>query len=267
MNQCPANSKKPPTLTSLRAELCAACDISSLEAFAVGVARDRRSGARALGERARRRASKLRAENRRLAGLFRLRRSLRQSGLLHIAGVDEVGMGPLAGPVVAAAVILPDETDLPGLDDSKRVPRETREALARAIRQQATAYCVAWVTPEEIDRINIYQAGLRAMARAVGGLSVSPEHVLVDARRIPGLRCDQTPLVRGDSRDASIAAASILAKVERDLEMQRLDRRFPDYGFAKHKGYPTPEHLAALVEHGPSSVHRRSFAPVASAAG
>jgi len=186
---------------------------------------------------------------------------------LHIAGVDEAGMGPLAGPVVAAAVILPDHADLPGLDDSKRVPRETREALARAIRRQAIAFCVAWVAPEEIDRINIYQAGLRAMARAVGGLSVSPEHVLVDARRIPGLACHQTPLVRGDSRDASIAAASILAKVERDREMQRLDRRFPNYGFAKHKGYPTPEHLAALVEHGPSSVHRHSFAPVASVAG
>ncbi len=175
-------------------------------------------------------------------------------------------MGPLAGPVIAAAVILPDGEDLPELDDSKKLTADTREQLAAAIRGEATAWAIGRAEPTEIDRLNIYHAGLLAMRRAVESLLPRAEHVLVDARRIPGIRIPQTSLVRGDAREVSIAAASIVAKVARDAEMAELDRRFPGYGFARHKGYPTPDHLAALAKRGPSAVHRRSFAPVARAA-
>jgi ribonuclease HII len=177
--------------------------------------------------------------------------------------VDEVGVGPLAGPVVAAAVILPDRVQLPGLDDSKRLTAEERERLDVAIRGQALAVCVAEVAASEVDRLNILRATLLAMRQAVQGLAQRPDHVLVDARTIPDLDCPQTPLIGGDARDASIAAASIVAKVYRDALMQRLDARFPGYGFAKHMGYATREHLRALDALGPCAQHRRSFAPVA----
>jgi ribonuclease HII len=179
-----------------------------------------------------------------------------------VAGVDEVGMGPLAGPIVAAAVVLRERVALPGLDDSKRVLRADRERLAGEIRGQALAVGVAEVWPDEIARRNVYRAGLEAMRRAVLALGVAPDHVLVDARTIPGIEAPQTPLVGGDARDGSIAAASIVAKVHRDAIMVQLDREFPGYGFALHKGYATASHLAALRERGPCPVHRRSFAPV-----
>ena len=198
-----------------------------------------------------------------MRGLFALRRSLRDAGALRIAGVDEVGMGPLAGPVVAAAVVLPDEICLPGLDDSKRLTRRARERLDVAIREQAVALAVAEVTPEEVDRLNVYRAGLEAMRRAVVALSSAPDHVLVDARTIPDVVFPQTGIVGGDARDGSIAAASVVAKVYRDAAMRALDAVHPGYGFASHKGYPTSEHLRALGRLGPSPVHRRSFGPVA----
>jgi len=225
--------------------------------------RDPRRGARVLAQRLEQRRSMRRREARRLAALFRLRRALLAAGARHVAGVDEVGVGPLAGPVVAAAVILPVRVRLPGLDDSKRLSPRERERLDAAIRAQALAVCVAEVPASEVDRLDILRATLLAMQRAVTGLALRPDHVLVDARTIPGIDSPQTPIVGGDARDASIAAASIVAKVHRDALMQRLDARFPGYGFAKHMGYGTPEHLRALGALGPCALHRRSFAPVA----
>jgi ribonuclease HII len=168
----------------------------------------------------------------------------------------------LAGPVVAAAVVLPRKVDLPGLNDSKKLSADARERLSASIRQQAVAFSVAEVDPADIDRLNIYHAGLEAMYRAVVGLDPEPGHVLVDARTVPRISQDQTALVGGDAIDGSIAAASILAKVHRDQLMRAFDLRYPGYGLGRHMGYPTPEHLRALQRLGPSPIHRRSFAPV-----
>jgi ribonuclease HII len=170
--------------------------------------------------------------------------------------------------LVAASVIFASRVDLEalvGLDDSKRLTRSVREALDVAIRQQACAVCVAEVSAVEVDRLNPYQAGLLAMRKAVVALDVEPDHLLVDARTIPGLEIPQTPLVRGDAIDASIAAASIVAKVHRDASLRRLGDQYPGYGFDRHMGYGTPEHLEALRRLGPTPAHRRSYAPVARA--
>lgn len=179
-----------------------------------------------------------------------------------IAGVDEVGRGPLAGDVVAAAVILDPARPIVGLNDSKKLSARRREALAEEIRQRALGWHVARATVAEIDEINILQASLLAMHRAVQGLSPQPESVLVDGNRLPRWDYRAQPVVKGDSRVAAIAAASILAKVQRDSELVALESRYPGYGFATHKGYPTAAHLAALEALGVSPVHRRSFAPV-----
>lgn len=222
---------------------------------------DPRAGAAALADAIGRRLDAARRERARLGRLFALRRQLVRGGASHVAGVDEVGVGPLAGPVVAAAVILPARISLSGLDDSKRLARATRERLDAAIRAQAVAIGIGEVWPEELDRLNVYRAGLEAMRRAVIALATLPDHVLVDARTIPRIATPQTALVRGDSRDGSIAAASIVAKVHRDAIMLRLERAHPGYGFARHMGYATREHLHALARLGPSPMHRRSFAP------
>lgn len=253
----------PESLAALRARARELHDPAELGQLATRLRSDRRAGARALAEVCLRRVRAGVREKRRLERLFALRGELRGAGARLIAGVDEVGMGPLAGPVVAAAVVLGDEARLDGLDDSKRLTPLTRMRLAGEIRSQSEDLSIAEVWPEEIDALNIYRAGLEAMRRAVTGLGEPPDHVLVDARTIPGIDAPQTALVGGDGRDASIAAASVVAKVHRDAIMQRLDRDFPDYGFARHKGYPTPDHLAALRRCGPTSIHRRSFAPVA----
>lgn len=224
---------------------------------------DPRQGGQRLAVRVRLRLAAIRRERRRVARLFALRRQLHRGGACVVAGVDEVGMGPLAGPVVAAAVVLAERVDLAGLDDSKRLLAAERERLCAAIRGQAVALGVAEVWPEEIARRNIYYAGLEAMRRAVLALGVAPDHVLVDARTIPGIRCAQTAIVGGDGRDGSIAAASVVAKVHRDTLMTRLDAEYPGYGFALHKGYATRSHLLALRRHGPCAIHRRSFLPVA----
>jgi ribonuclease HII len=186
-------------------------------------------------------------------------RALWKQGLTRIAGVDEAGVGPLAGPVVAAAVILPAGLGLQGVDDSKRLTPERREAMAALIRERAIDVSVAFVEPEEIDRLNIYRATLEAMRRAVLGLRNPPELVLVDARTIPGLGILQEPIVRGDSACHAIAAASIMAKTERDARMLCYDDEYPGYGFASHKGYPTSEHREAIRRLGPCRIHRRSF--------
>jgi ribonuclease HII len=251
------------SLEEIRARL-AQTNSPSLEGrLLAALHRDRRHGARALADAVGRRMQARRAEARRLARLFGRRRRLLASGLRYVAGVDEVGVGPLAGPVVAAAVVLPARVDLPGLDDSKRLGRGVRERLDASIREQAIAVAVVEVGPDEVDRLNVLRASLEAMRRAVTSLLVAPEHVLVDARTIPGIDVPQTGIVGGDALDGTIAAASIVAKVHRDALMRALDIQHPGYGFARHKGYGTREHLAALERLGPSPAHRRSFAPVA----
>jgi ribonuclease HII len=199
--------------------------------------------------------------------LKRLRCTLRyekeawQAGAQHVAGVDEVGRGSLFGPVVASAVILDPAYRIRGLRDSKLLPENRREELAVRIRQRALAWAIASVDSETIDRINIYQASRLAMQQAVATLSLVPDSLLVDAMALDW-QGPQRALIHGDALSASIAAASILAKVERDRMMRELDSVYPKYGLASHKGYSTPVHLAALKEHGPCPLHRRSFAPV-----
>ncbi len=180
-----------------------------------------------------------------------------------VCGVDEAGRGPLAGPVVAAAVILDPQRPIDGLNDSKKLSAKRREALAVVIRERALAWAVAEASVDEIDRVNILQASFLAMRRAVESLSLRPEKALIDGNRCPGLDCPAEAIVGGDGKVASIAAASILAKTVRDAGMLVLHAEFPMYGFDRHMGYPTAFHLQALREHGPSSVHRRSYAPVA----
>lgn len=179
-----------------------------------------------------------------------------------VAGVDEAGRGPLAGPVVAAAVILHPDRPIRGLKDSKQLTAEAREELADLVRSRALAWAVAWADHEEIDRINILQASLLAMARAVAALSVEPHEVQVDGNQIPPVSLPVTAIVGGDGKVKAIGAASILAKVERDAAMVRLHTLYPQYGFDEHKGYSTPQHLDALQRHGACAIHRRSFAPV-----
>ena len=187
-------------------------------------------------------------------------------GIMHVAGVDEVGMGPLAGPVVAAAVVFPPGFQLDGVADSKVLRAPVREQLDVEIRRRALAIGIAVVEPSEIDRLNIYRAGLCALRRAVDALGIVPGFVLVDGREIPDLPIPQSAYPKGDSFVCSIAAASIVAKVHRDAIMRELDVSYPVYGFARHMGYSTRAHFAAIREHGPSPVHRRSFAPVRAAA-
>ncbi len=179
-----------------------------------------------------------------------------------IAGVDEVGRGPLAGPVIAAAVILDPQRPIAGLADSKKLSASRRTRLDVEIRAAAIAYALGRAEVEEIDRINILQASLLAMQRAVAALAVAPTHALIDGNRCPELPCTAEAIVGGDSRVAAISAASIIAKVARDNEMSALDAVVPGYGFAVHKGYPTTAHIEALQRLGPSPHHRRSFAPV-----
>lgn len=184
----------------------------------------------------------------------------RPAGL--IVGVDEVGRGPLIGDVVAAAVILDPARPIAGLADSKKLSPKRREILYDEICEHALAWNVAAATPAEIDELNILHATLLAMKRAVEGLDVVPEYALIDGNRCPVLACPAEAVVEGDAKVAEISAASILAKVVRDRQMQALHLQFPEYGFARHKGYPTPEHLEALARLGPLPEHRRSFRPV-----
>ena len=179
-----------------------------------------------------------------------------------ICGIDEAGRGPLAGPVVAAAVVLAPDPPIVGLRDSKQLSPAQRERLADAIRERALAWALGRAEPAEIDRYNILGATLLAMRRAFAGLTVQPARALVDGNRCPELPCDCEAVIRGDASVPAISAASILAKVARDAEMLALDADWPGYGFAVHKGYPTRRHLEALARLGPSAVHRRSFGPV-----
>ena len=180
-----------------------------------------------------------------------------------IAGVDEAGRGPLAGPVAVAAVILDPTRPIDGLDDSKKLTEARREALAPLIRERALAWHIEFVEADEIDHLNILQATLAGMRRALLGLTTAPTLARIDGNRLPkDLPCPAEALIGGDALDPAIMAASILAKTARDARLRDLDLEFPQYGFARHKGYPSPGHLAALREHGPCPAHRRSYAPV-----
>ncbi|HVE51709.1 MAG TPA: ribonuclease HII [Casimicrobiaceae bacterium] len=179
-----------------------------------------------------------------------------------VAGIDEAGRGPLAGPVVAAAVILDPKRRIRGLADSKVLSPERREELAILIRERSICWSTGSADVEEIDRINIFHATMLAMVRAVAALPMSPDEALVDGNRAPNLACRVRAIVKGDRDVKSISAASIIAKTTRDALLRELDKVYPAYGFAQHKGYCTPEHLAALDRHGPCAIHRRSFAPV-----
>ncbi|HET9888761.1 MAG TPA: ribonuclease HII [bacterium] len=194
--------------------------------------------------------------------LYRQERKLRDAIGGHVAGVDEVGRGPLAGPVVAAAVILPEKPRLRGINDSKQLTPEERERLFGRILESALAIGVGWCSTGRVDRLNILRASHRAMARASKRLRTAPAHLLVDGLFVPGLPYPQTAVVGGDGRCACIAAASIVAKVLRDRLMVRLGARYPVYGFEHNMGYPTPEHFEALAKSGPCIHHRKSFAPV-----
>ena len=180
-------------------------------------------------------------------------------GYTAVCGCDEAGRGPLCGPVVAAAVILPVGCEIPGLNDSKKLTEKKREALFDVIKEKAIAYAIAEASPEEIDDINILNASMLAMCRAVEALSVEADFALIDGNCSRGFKIPTETVVKGDAKSCSIAAASILAKVTRDRGCIELDRLYPEYGIAKHKGYPTKDHMDAVREHGPSPAHRRSF--------
>ncbi|MEQ9502246.1 MAG: ribonuclease HII [Deltaproteobacteria bacterium] len=223
---------------------------------------DPRRGAEAILAAVARRQRANRAEGQRLRRMLRYERTLWDDGCTYVAGVDEAGMSPLAGPVVAAAVILAPGTRIAQVDDSKKLDAATRDRLAEEIKQVAVAWGTGRADPREIDTINIYHAGLLAMRRAVEALGVAPGHLLVDARKVPEVTAPQTAIIGGDGKSLSIAAASILAKTTRDAIMDALDAAHPEYGFCRHKGYGVPEHQRALVRYGALPEHRRSFAAV-----
>ncbi len=215
----------------------------------MGTADDKRRKQRNAAQRERRRLGRLHAfEERAQANGFRL-----------IGGIDEVGRGPLAGPVVAACVVVDGPLKLKGLNDSKQVLPEVREELAHVIRERVVAWAVGEASVAEIDRLNIYWASILAMERALAALHIPPEYLLTDAVRIKSWSGPQEPVIKGDAKCATVAAASILAKVHRDALLVALHDVYPNYGFAEHKGYATPQHIAALRDHGPCAEHRRAF--------
>ena|SRR5438128_5519993 len=229
---------------------------------------DSRQGAHHLAKLIRERWRKNRAEGQRLHNLLRFEIDLWEQGFNLIAGVDEAGMAPLAGPVVAGAVILPRNYKLKRLNDSKQIlDIAVRDELAQQIKSDAVVWSVGIAEVEEIDTLNIYHAGLLAMRRAVEGLTSQPDFILVDARRIPHCATPQRGIIKGDTLSASIAAASIIAKTTRDAIMTEFDSVHPGYNFKTHKGYPTPEHCRCLKELGATPIHRRSFARVREALG
>lgn len=249
------------SLSDLRDALDAATG-AKLEHVIAASASDPRSGAQALLARASERLAAERAESKRLSALYRMERELRGTGVAVIAGIDEVGRGALAGPLTAAAVVLPDKPHLLGLNDSKKITPPRREELAERIRGVAIAYCIAHVSPGDLDALGMTEALRRAMKAALAGLGCDVEAVLLDGLPMRLVECE-TSVVGGDSIVACIAAASVIAKVERDALMVRLAEEHPGYGFAINKGYSTSEHLEAISRLGTSPVHRLSFSPCA----
>jgi ribonuclease HII len=204
----------------------------------------------------------LAAEKKRIEKLWSLEKNLQRQGVKLIAGIDEAGRGPLAGPVVAAAVVMPVGFMLPGLNDSKKLTAKKRATLQTTIRQHAISLGVGLVEADLIDELNIWEATCLAMQKAISALTINPEHLLIDAMPLPKVAIPQTNLIKGDQRSASIAAASIIAKTTRDKYMEKLANKYPAYAFEKHKGYGTLLHMKILAEIGPSPIHRQSFKPV-----
>lgn len=223
---------------------------------------DPRGGAQKLVRQCQAQLEEWQRERERLARMFSYERQVWAMGYRLVAGLDEVGRGPLAGPVVAAAVILPGEVFLPGLEECRRLSGKRRQDLYEAIRAQALAVGVGMVHPDGIDEANVMLATYKAMVKAVGDLSVSPDYLLIDSLHLPGVSQQQAPIAGGDGQSCSIAAASIVAKVARDEYMMEMDRLYPQYGFASHKGYGTFEHREALEKHGPCPIHRKSYGSV-----
>jgi ribonuclease HII len=240
------------TITRIREELASLSDVpvEILDALR----RDRRSSVRALADKPPGRTRTIPERD-----MLAHENELRTKGKAIIAGVDEAGRGPLAGPVVAAAVILPPDASIPGLTDSKKLTAQQREDLLPVIRETALAIGVGRTDVDTIDQINILQATLRAMRDAIADLGIEPDHVIIDGNFTAGSSFPESAIVKGDALSLSIAAASVIAKTDRDAFMIEMDARFPGYGFAKHKGYGTPQHHAALKKLGPCPIHRRSF--------
>lgn len=228
------------------------------EEFLAACRQDPRRGVERLWRKFQREAD----ERERVAALYAYERQAAQEGCSLVAGVDEAGRGPLAGPVVVAAVILPPGLHLPKLNDSKKLSPALRSSLYEAICEKAVALHCSIVDAATIDRVNIYQATINGMYEAVLALDPNPQKVLIDAVPLKKLPMSSLPIVQGDAKSASIAAASIIAKVTRDRLMTQYDAQYPGYGFAQHKGYGTPQHLEALQKYGPCPIHRRSFEPV-----
>ena len=220
---------------------------------------DPRAGVRAIAEQVRKKQKAQARENARLEQMLTIEKKLRERGIQHIAGVDEAGRGPLAGPVIAAAVILPADTIIPGLNDSKALSEKRRAELFETIHKIALAIGVGKASPQEIDKYNIRNATHHAMCEALAALGISPDRVLIDGNALPGSPFPEQSVIGGDRKSLSIAAASVIAKVTRDRLMIDYHAQYPAYGFAHHKGYGSAEHLAALDEHGPCPIHRRSF--------
>ncbi len=235
------------------------CDLFLKEEERAALSQDPRTGVRRLYVQYCRQRALAAKERLRLENMLLYEKDARREGFTVIAGVDEAGRGPLAGPVVASAVILPQEVNIPGVDDSKKLSPVKREHLFHQITKYAVCWSVGISDVEEIDGLNILRASLLAMQRAVQTLKRSPDFVLVDAVRIPGLKMPQLPIVKGDGKSISIAAASIVAKVTRDKMMDEIDKQFPCYGFACHKGYGTSDHMEALRKYGPCPIHRKAF--------
>lgn len=258
---------KEPSLTELRERLLK--DGASIPpGMVASLEADGRAGATALAKAIKAKQAANRAEGQRLRHMLKFENELWAEGYKLIAGVDEAGAGPCAGPVVAGAAILPVGYKLRGLDDSKKIlDEEKRDELAEAIKRDAIAWATGACSHTEIDEINIYQAALLAMRRAVESLSVKPDYLLVDARRVPGVPQPQRGIIKGDAQSLSIAAGAILAKTTRDRQMNALGAKHPEYGFQSHKGYPTPDHLEAIKKHGVLPFHRMTWAPVRRALG
>ncbi|MTI79873.1 MAG: ribonuclease HII [Firmicutes bacterium] len=229
----------------------------------LSLSNDPRAGVQKIYQQLQRYRREQYQEHQRLEKLFTYEDNLIKQGKEYIAGVDEAGRGPLAGPVVAAAVILPRDISIVGLNDSKKLSAAKREQLAVEIKEKALVWTVAEADVEEICSLNIYHASILAMKRAVEKLAPTPDYVLTDAVRIPTMKIPHTPIIGGDAISASIAAASIIAKTHRDNIMYQFHRHYPQYGFDKHKGYPTAEHIEKLQLYGPCPIHRHCFAPVA----
>lgn len=223
-----------------------------------------RADGRKAAQQAVRRYERRLQEQARLLALYEYEREAWGQGLEIVAGVDEAGRGPLAGPVSVAAVILPHELELPHLNDSKKLSAKMREELYEEIREKAVSVGTALVDAQTIDRVNIYQATINGMYEAIFALKPEPQQVLIDAMPLAGLEIPSRSIVKGDAKSASIAAASIIAKVTRDRLMDEYDKQYPEYGFARHKGYGTAQHIEALRKYGPCPLHRRSFEPVRS---